>query len=155
MTGREQLNLPGNHDEWHPLWMAPEPFRLPVGRLVDLSVDPATELLLRRSRYCAVVQVGLPDWFTHDQELGLSNFVDAHLKGRDPMTGTHKDGLLVTFAVLDGSDESNRLASQFAESFTSEEVFGPAARFGLTSGVVHVETRDIDHLLPEDMQPLG
>jgi hypothetical protein len=154
MTSLGEAHLHNSRDEWEPLWMAAEPFRLREGLLLDLSVEPAEEIALRRSRWNAVVIVGLPDWFVPKDELGLANFVDAHLRGRDPMTGSHDGALLITFAVPDDSDVSHDLAARFADSFVRADVFGEAARRKLTSGVVYTDTADIDHLLPEDTRPL-
>lgn len=134
--------------------MPSRPFPLGEGLLLDLSVDTLTEHALRRSRWTAAVRVGLPAWFDQQDEVGLANFVDAHLCGREPVAGTHEGSLTISFRVADETERTRLAVAQFALSFADEAVFGDAALRTMATGVLHVDTREYDHLLPEDMRPL-
>jgi hypothetical protein len=136
MTLSGEAKFPRPVDEWDPGWLAPESFRIPVERVIDLSVGPAEEFELQSSRWNAGVRVGLPDWILPEDELALSNFVDAHLRGRNPASGTIDGDLFVNFKVLDGSRASLELAEDFAESLASDDVFGAAAYRGMATCVV-------------------
>ena len=139
-------------DEWEHLWMPANPFRLRDGLLLDLSVDVETERELWRSRWSALVQVGLPKWVAAEDENGLFNFVDSHLRGRNPMTGFHRGALLITFAVSGPGQPNRNMVVAFANSFARSEVFGPAAVNSSAIDIFRTKSDDIEHLLPEERQ---
>ena len=138
---------------WQPYWMPAEAFRLTDAPLLDLSVDPSHEGTLRRSRWHAAVKIALPNWLREGDAIGFANFVDAHLRGRSPVTASRPGLGLVTFAVTGPSEANRLLVERFAQSFCDPEVFGRFAE--VETDIFHVDLSDIESSLPEEMQSIS
>lgn len=141
-------------EDWGELWMAERPFRLEVGSLPNLSVGFEEEARLRRSRWVGGAAVRLPGWYESEDRRGLINYVDAHLTGRQPITGVVRGELWTCFSVLDNSRSTIEVVQEFALSFARERVFGREVLSSCRGDVTYVDTSAYEHLLPEEMREL-
>jgi hypothetical protein len=125
------------------------PFRLSDEVLIDLSVQPAEEMKLWRSRWHAFIHVKLPAWVQNEDPLALASFIDGHLRGRNPMTGGDGNGdLLVTFDVPGDTPESRQALASFIDSLTKDSVFDLMSE-SVRSDIFYVDLSDIEDSLPE------
>jgi len=119
----------------------------------DLGVDESEAHELFIARCMASVEISTSFAAGSPVHPGIRTLVASRLEGRRPRTILRSDTVQVIFTVPDESLATQQLVIRFGSALSVS--VGADPQIAMRCWTYSVDTSDIDHLLPPELQPRG